>query len=238
MMVTDDEGGSVAPHHGRATTRACAASLERIGLRAAQARDDARRRAGRQGEQRSTAAIDWLETLVWDGVPRIDTFFSDHFSVLDTPYTRAVGAYAWTTWPARCLEPGIKAGHGAGVDQPPGAAQDHGVIEALSPDRRGVRRDQPERKDDDIARSLRGKLVGEIAELRGLQTRDAESIKAWVSRRWEEWTPKLSEFGTRFARRLMLFGTGNKDGFLDDETGERRWLPMAVGAVDVSRDPP
>ena len=55
-----------------------------------------------------------------------------------------------------------------------------------------------------------------------------------MSRRTEEWTPKYEEFGTRFARRLLLIGTGNKDGFLDDETGERRWLPMRVGAVDVA----
>jgi predicted P-loop ATPase len=157
--------------------------------------------------------------------------------VADTPYTRAVSAYTWTALAGRCLEPGVKA------DMAPvliglQAAGKTTAVEALAPfndaDESAFVEINLTKKDEDIARSLRGKLVGEIAELRGLQSRDAESIKAWVSRRFEEWTPKYEEFGTRFARRLLLIGTGNKDGFLDDETGERRWLPMRVGAVDVA----
>ena len=81
---------------------------------------------------------------------------------------------------------------------------------------------------------MRGKLIGELAELRGLQSRNAEGIKAWVSRRTEEWIPKYKEFATKYQRRLVLIGTGNKDEFLDDETGERRWLPLHVGAVDTA----
>lgn len=183
------------------------------------------------------SAIDWLDGLEWDGVERIDSFFPTFFGVEDTPYTRAVGAYSWTTLAGRCLVPGVKA------DMAPvlvglQAAGKTTAVEALAPfddaDESAFVEINLTKKDEDIARSLRGKLVGEIAELRGLQSRDAESIKAWVSRRTEEWTPKYEEFGTRFARRLLLIGTGNKDGFLDDETGERRWLPMHVGAVDVA----
>jgi hypothetical protein len=183
------------------------------------------------------SAIDWLDSLEWDGVERIDTFFPTFFGVADTPYTRAVGSYAWTALAGRCLEPGVKA------DMAPvliglQAAGKTTAVEALAPfndaDESAFVEINLTKKDEDIARSLRGKLVGEIAELRGLQSRDAESIKAWVSRRFEEWTPKYEEFGTRFARRLLLIGTGNKEGFLDDETGERRWLPMRVGTVDVA----
>lgn len=188
-------------------------------------------------EQAFDSAIDWLSALEWDGVERIDTFFPTFFGVEDTPYTRAVSAYAWTTLAGRCLVPGVKA------DMAPvliglQAAGKTSAVEALAPfndaDESAFVEINLTKKDEDIARSLRGKLVGEIAELRGLQSRDAESIKAWVSRRTEEWTPKYEEFGTRFARRLLLIGTGNLDGFLDDVTGERRWLPMRVGAVDVA----
>lgn len=182
------------------------------------------------------SAIDWLESLEWDGVERCGTFYSTYFSVPDTAYTRAVSAYTWTALAGRCLVPGVKA------DMVPvliglQAAGKTTAVEALAPVNDAAESAFVEinlsKKDEDIARSLRGKLVGEIAELRGLHSRDAEAIKAWVSRRFEEWTPKYMEHGTRFARRLLLIGTGNKDGFLDDETGERRWLPMRVGRVDV-----
>ena len=87
--------------------------------------------------------------------------------------------------------------------------------------------------DDDMARNIRGKLVGEIAELRGLRGRDQESTKAWITRRDETWCPKYREFQVTYPRRIVLIGTSNEREFLDDPTGERRWLPVEAGAVDV-----
>ena len=182
---------------------------------------------------RFDSAQQWARGLQWDGVPRAELFWVDYFGVRDTPYARAVGLYTWTALAGRAVQPGVK------VDMVPVliGLQGEGkttAVESLSPIEDAFVEIDLGRKDDDIARSLRGKLVGEIAELRGLQSRDAEGIKAWVSRRHEEWVPKYQEFATRFARRLLLIGTGNEHEFLDDPTGERRWLPMEVGLVDVA----
>lgn len=179
-------------------------------------------------------AVDWAKRLRWDGVERIDRFFTDCFGVQDTAYARAVSRYLWTALAARCLQPGVKA------DMVPVLIGLQGVgkttsIEALCPIDDAFAEVDLTEKDDDIARLMRGKLVAEIAELRGLASRDADSIKAWVSRRVEEWTPKYKEFVTRYPRRAVCIGTGNNGGFLDDDTGERRWLPLTVGQVDVER---
>src|SRR5690606_14634369 len=77
-------------------------------------------------------------------------------------------------------------------------------------------------KDEDLARKMRGRLVAEIGELRGLHTREQEAIKAFVSRTHENWIPKYREFAVQFPRRLVFIGTTNKDEFLADETGNRR----------------
>ena len=90
------------------------------------------------------------------------------------------------------------------------------------------------KRDDDLARRLRGKLVVEWAELRGLAGRDIEGLKAWISQRTEEWTPKFKEFNTSFPRRCIVIGTTNEVELLDDDTGERRWLPVTTGEVDVA----
>uniref|UniRef100_A0A1A9ZTL0 Virulence-associated protein E-like domain-containing protein n=1 Tax=Glossina pallidipes TaxID=7398 RepID=A0A1A9ZTL0_GLOPL len=86
---------------------------------------------------------------------------------------------------------------------------------------------------------MRGRLVGEISELRGLNSKEIESIKAFITRTHEVWVPKYREFATQFSRRLVMFGTTNQEEFLADETGNRRWLPLRVGKMrldDIKRD--
>lgn len=184
-------------------------------------------------ENQFDSAIQWADRLEWDGVLRCERFFEDYFGVAPGPYAKAVGLYTWSALAGRCLQPGVKADMVPVLIGLQGAGKTT-AIEALCPIDSAFTEVDLEKKDDDLARQLRGKLVCEIAELKGLASRDSESIKAWVSRRIEEWTPKYKEFVTRYARRMLLIGTGNKN-FLDDETGERRWLPMEVGTVDVAR---
>lgn len=184
-------------------------------------------------ENEFDSAMQWAEGLQWDGIERVNTFFADRFGVEPGPYATAVARYTWSALAARCVDPGAKC------DMVPvfvglQAAGKTTAVEAFCPIDEAFTEVDLGKKDEDLARQMRGKLVGEIAELKGLASRDAESIKAWISRRVEEWVPKYKEHGTRFYRRLVLFGTGNKDGILDDETGERRWLPMHVGKVDVA----
>jgi hypothetical protein len=184
-------------------------------------------------ERTFDSAQQWLDGLVWDGVPRVDRFWAQHFGIEDSDYTRAVARYTWSALAGRVITPGEKCDMVPVLIGLQGAGKTT-AIEALCPLPEAFVEINLEKRDEDIARSLRGKLVGEIAELRGLQTRDGEAIKAWISRRTEEWVPKYKENAFRFERRLLLFGTGNREGFLDDETGERRWLPMVVGQVDVA----
>lgn len=176
------------------------------------------------------SATQWARGLRWDGVPRAERFFVDHFSVRDTKYARAMGRYLWSALAGRALVPGVKVDMVPVLISAQGTAKTS-MIEALAPEQDSFLELNLEHRDDNLARSLRGKLVAEWAELRGLLTRDKEAIKAWVTRRHEEWIPKFKEFSTRFPRRFVVIGTGNGDEILDDETGERRWLPLKVGAV-------
>ncbi|HIA1612817.1 TPA: VapE domain-containing protein [Salmonella enterica] len=183
-------------------------------------------------EQPFDSAITWLDELEWDGVPRIDTFYHTHFGTADTAYTRAVSLYMWTALAGRVLEPGIKADMVPILVGPQGCGKSSGV-EALSPDPMFFTEISFAEKDDDLARKMRGRLLAEIGELRGLNTKELESIKAFVTRTHENWIPKYREFATQFPRRLVFIGTTNEDEFLADKTGNRRWLPVEVSKVDV-----
>jgi predicted P-loop ATPase len=94
-------------------------------------------------------------------------------------------------------------------------------------------------RNNDQSRQIRGKLIAELAELRGLQGRESEDIKAFLSRTDEKWVPKYKEFETTFKRRLTFWGTSNESEFLSDHTGNRRWLPVDIKNPDteaVKRD--
>jgi predicted P-loop ATPase len=173
----------------------------------------------------------WLGNLKWDGVPRVDSFMPRYMGTIDATYERSVGKYLWTALAGRIMSPGCQ------VDMVPILVGKQGLgktqgIKALVPNKDfyvEIRLDEP---DDTIARKMRGTLVGELAELRGLRTADLDRIKAFVTRTDEKWTPKYMEFATTFSRRLVMIGTTNEDEFLVDDEN-RRWLPVRTVGVNV-----
>lgn len=177
-------------------------------------------------------AQEWLKGLVWDGVPRVDGFLARYFGVEASAYSRAVGRYAWSAQAGRVLQPGVKADMVIILTGPQGQRKSSG-IEALAPFDT-FREMSFHQTEEARARLMRGCLVVELGELSGLKTRAVEEIKAWASRRKEDWTPKYQEFAISLMRRCLFWGTTNDEGFLDDPTGERRWLPASSGKVDVA----
>lgn len=185
------------------------------------------------GENPFDSAMDWLQALSWDGVPRVEQFLERYFGAEASDYTRAVSRYLWTALAGRVMSPGCKADMAPILVGEQGAGKSSAVA-AMAPAPEFFAEISFSEKDEDLARKMRGRLVAEIGELRGLHTREQEAIKAFISRTHENWIPKYREFAVQFPRRLVFIGTTNKDEFLADETGNRRWLPVRVGKVDVA----
>ena len=183
-------------------------------------------------EHKFDSAQLWLSKQQWDGVPRIERFWSDYFHTEDSEYTRSCGLYIWTAMAGRVMQPGVK------TDMVPILVGDQGVgkttgVAAMVPAPDHFMEVKLDDNEIEMARRMRGKLVGEIGELRGLHSREIEHVKAFVTRTHEEWVPKYKEFSIKFPRRLVFIGTTNNEEFLADETGNRRWLPLRVGAVNL-----
>lgn len=184
------------------------------------------------------SARDWLLGLRWDGAPRVERFLATYAGAEDSPYTQAVSRYLWSALAGRTLEPGCHAPMVPVLVGAQGAGKSR-LVAALAPETRFFTELDLGDSDADQARRLRGLMVAEISELRGLASRDAESIKSFVTRTEEHWTPKFREYAVRYRRRCVFIGTTNEQGFLSDPTGERRWLPVRVERCDpegVARD--
>lgn len=175
----------------------------------------------------------WLNRLEWDGVPRVAGFLPAYLATEDTPYTQAVGCYLWTALAGRVLDPGCKADMAPVLVGKQGARKSSAVA-AMVPSTDFFAEVSFGEKEDDLSRKMRGRLIAELAELKGLHSRESDHVKAWITKRYEDWTPKYREFNTKFPRRLVFVGTTNRDEFLSDDTGNRRWLPVRVGdQIDV-----
>jgi len=183
-------------------------------------------------EQTFDSALEVLAGLQWDGVPRIEAFYSHYLKADDTPYTRACGLYTWTAMAGRVLNPGCKADMVPILVGLQGLRKSSAVeAMALSPEWHGAL--SLSGKDADLSRQMRGKTVIELPELRGLRTRELESIKAFITEGSNAWVAKYQEFETKYPRRCLFVGTTNEEEFLDDDTGNRRWLPLTVGLADT-----
>lgn len=180
------------------------------------------------------SAIDWLTGLKWDEKPRVDTFMVDCFGTVDTPYARAVSQYMWTAMAGRVLKPGIKADMIPIFEGSQGTIKST-LISALVPREEFFAELSFDQSDADLSRLMRGKLVAEIPELKGLAAKNSENIKAFLTRRYEHWVPKYKEKSITFPRRLIFIGTTNEKEILGDKTGHRRFLPIRIEKANIDR---
>lgn len=178
-------------------------------------------------ENRFDSAIEWLKSLPPSTEDRCATFLTRYCGVEDTPYHRAVSLYLWTALAGRVLTPGVQADMAVILVGTQGLHKST-LAKAIAPQIDHFTEISLDERDADLSRKMRGTLVAEIGELRGLHSRELEAIKSFITRTHEEWTPKFKEFGTKFARRLVFVGTTNQDEILSDETGNRRFLPVTV----------
>lgn len=176
-------------------------------------------------------AQNWLTSLKWDGMPRIREFMPRYMGTIATDYERSIGEYLWTALAGRVMEPGCQADMTIILVGGQGIGKSRGV-QAIAPGPEFYASIRLGDKDEDIARKLRGVLVGEIEELQGFQTTDLDRIKAFMTRTHEKWVPKWMEFATTFARRIVFIATTNEEVFLRDDEN-RRWLTVRTAGVDV-----
>jgi len=182
---------------------------------------------------RQDMLADWVERLPeWDGAARVDQALIAGFGAIvdddqTEAYLAAVGRYLWTAMVGRATEGGCQADMMVILVSGQGTYKTSGVRE-LAPWLDLFGELHLGHEDTQLCLETRGKHVLEVSELRGMYTADMEKLKAYVSRRIDRWRNPYERFAISAPRRSVLVGTTNKEAFLRDPTGNRRWLPVAV----------
>jgi predicted P-loop ATPase len=87
----------------------------------------------------------------------------------------------------------------------------------------------------DASDHLRGLWLIEFGEMAAARRAEIEDFKAFMTRTEERFRPAYGRFEISYPRRNVFFGTSNKDAFLRDETGNRRFWPVTVTSLDIAR---
>jgi hypothetical protein len=171
-----------------------------------------------------------INSLVWDGTPRLSHWLSETLGVPRDAYHTAVGRNVIGGMVKRARQPGCKHDEVMILLGAQGtlkssmcrvlAMQDDWFTDSVA----------FEGSPQNIIPQLFGKLVCELAELDGMAKKEVQHIKAFITRQSDNVTLKYKAFASDYPRRCIFIGSSNDDAPLVDMTGNRRFLPVRVSA--------
>jgi predicted P-loop ATPase len=184
---------------------------------------------------------EYLDTLKWDGTPRLDTWLVTYFHVDDTAYARAVGPRFLISAVARIYRPGEKVDHTLTLEGLQGklkseALRTLAVKDAWFTDRLS------HVSNKDAAIETAGVWFIEIAEMDALTRASSSATKGFLTRRFDRFRPPYGKHLISLPRQCIFAGTINPPagGYLKDPTGSRRiWPILCHGMIDregIERD--
>jgi predicted P-loop ATPase len=177
---------------------------------------------------------DYLRSITWDGVPRLDKMLITYFKADDTPYTRGVSSRWMISAVARIMEPGCQADCALILEsKKQGRGKSTGLEILASP--AWFADSGLDIGNKDSYQNLRGVWIYEIGELDGVRGREVTKVKNFVGARSDRYRRSYGERTVDVPRQGVLAGTTNESEYLQDTTGNRRFLPIKVKG-DVDRD--
>ena len=177
---------------------------------------------------------DFINSLTWDGVKRLDTLFIDYLGAEDTPYTRTVTRKMLIAGIARAMTPGVKFDNMLILVGAQGIGKSS-ILQKLS---KGWFNDSIcSFEGKDAAELLQGIWIIEVSELGAFGKSDTRRIKQFLSLNADIFRAAYARNAEERKRKCVFFGSTNDREFLRDPTGERRFWPVDCAKNRRTKNP-
>jgi hypothetical protein len=188
--------------------------------------------------RRFDPVLDYLDSLQWDGRPRLDAWLCTTFGAAPSEYIAAVARLSLIAAVRRARSPGAKFDEIIVLEGLQGQGKSEALEILAGPDSFS---DQSilgadDRKQQELTE---GVWLYEIGELSGMRRADVDHVKAFCSRKRDRARPAYGRYPVSQARRTVFFASTNRSDYLQDDTGNRRFWPVACtvprGGIDLDR---
>lgn len=182
-------------------------------------------------EKRYHPVKEYIDSLEWDGVERLDDLFINVFGAADNAYTRAVTRKSFTAAIARIYNPGCK------YDQCTVIVGDQGIGKSTLLGKMGgewFNDSLTTVEGKDALEVIQGSWLIELGEMAGMRRAQVDAVKHFMSKREDKFRVAYGKRTEDFPRRCVFFATTNEDDFLRDVTGNRRfWVINVKGCTGM-----
>lgn len=178
---------------------------------------------------------DYLNGLKWDGKPRCDAWLVKLLGAPDTPYVRSVGPKSLIAAVARAYDPGCKVDTMLVLEGDQGLRKSS-AIAALFGQSHTFEVVSGFDNHRQFANGIIGAWAVELAEFVSVTRTNSGVVKGLITMRRDRVQLPYARSLSDLPRRFVFVGTINPGsaGYLDDDTGNRRYWPVPVSRCDIA----
>lgn len=177
-----------------------------------------------------------LDSLTWDGKEHIRSLLPECLGAEDSDYTYQVMRLWMLGAVSRVYKPGNKFDYTMILQGSQGIGKST-FLKQLAMDDSWFNDSLDSLDSDKAVQSLTGSWIIELAELKSLARTagGVESVKRFLTATQDKYRIPYERRADTFYRQCVFAGTTNKDDFLQDETGNRRFLIVQTGVKKPSK---